>query len=159
MTVEFLEIIAKICAYAIAFFIWLIGGWDTLSQVLFGLMFLDFLSGMFVGYKTQNLNSKRAFKGLRKKLLILVILCGASLMHKLVPGLAFRTLVGLFYCANELLSIAENGARAGLPIPQKLKAALEQCKGDKCNTDSLKDKEKNIKPEDIKQEDFDNEIK
>ena len=138
MTVEFLEIIAKICAYAIAFFIWLIGGWDTLSQVLFGLMFLDFLSGMFVGYKTQNLNSKRAFKGLRKKL---------------------RTLVGLFYCANELLSIAENGARAGLPIPQKLKAALEQCKGDKCNTDSLKDKEKNIKPEDIKQEDFDNEIK
>ena len=145
MTVEFLEIIAKICAYAIAFFIWLIGGWDTLSQVLFGLMFLDFLSGMFVGYKTQNLNSKRAFKGLRKKLLIL--------------ELAFRTLVGLFYCANELLSIAENGARAGLPIPQKLKAALEQCKGDKCNTDSLKDKEKNIKPEDIKQEDFDKEIK
>ena len=76
----------------------------------------------------QNLNSKRAFKGLRKKLLILVILCGASLMHRLVPNLGFRTLVGIFYCATELLSIIENAAKAGVPISKKLKKALEQLK-------------------------------
>jgi len=79
----------------------------------------------------QNLNSKRAFKGLRKKLLILVILCGASLMHKLVPDLAFRTLVGMFYCATELLSIVENVAKVGVPIPNKLKKALEQLREEK----------------------------
>lgn len=121
----------KLGAYFIAFLIWLIGGWDTLAKVLFGLMFLDYLTGLIVGYKMQNLNSQRAFKGLRKKLLILVILCGASLMHKLVPDLAFRTLVGMFYCATELLSIVENVAKVGVPIPKKLKKALEQLREEK----------------------------
>lgn len=121
-------ILAKFGAYFIAFLIWLIGGFDTLAKVLFGLMLLDFATGLIVGYKMQNLNSKRAFKGLRKKLLILVILCGASLMHRLVPNLGFRTLVGIFYCATELLSITENAAKAGVPIPKKLKKALEQLK-------------------------------
>lgn len=123
-----MAILAKFGAYFIAFLIWLIGGFDTLAKVLFGLMLLDFATGLIVGYKMQNLNSKRAFKGLRKKLLILVILCGASLMHRLVPNLGFRTLVGIFYCATELLSIIENAAKAGVPIPKKLKKALEQLK-------------------------------
>ena len=123
--------LVKLGAYFIAFLIWLIGGWDTLAKVLFGLMFLDYLTGLIVGYKMQNLNSKRAFKGLRKKLLILVILCGASLMHKLVPDLAFRTLVGMVYCATELLSIVENVAKVGVPIPNKLKKALEQLREEK----------------------------
>ena len=123
--------LVKLGAYFIAFLIWLIGGWDTLAKVLFALMFLDYLTGLIVGYKMQNLNSKRAFKGLRKKLLILVILCGASLMHKLVPDLAFRTLVGMFYCATELLSIIENVAKVGVPIPNKLKKAFEQLREEK----------------------------
>ena len=123
--------LVKLGAYFIAFLIWLIGGWDTLAKVLFGLMFLDYLTGLIVGYKMQNLNSQRAFKGLRKKLSILVILCGASLMHKLVPDLAFRTLVGMFYCATELLSIIENVAKVGVPIPNKLKKALEQLREEK----------------------------
>ena len=123
--------LVKLGAYFIAFLIWLIGGWDTLAKVLFGLMFLDYLTGLIVGYKMQNLNSQRAFKGLRKKFLVLVILCGASLMHKLVPELAFRTLVGMFYCATELLSIIENVAKVGVPIPKKLKKALEQLREEK----------------------------
>ena len=123
--------LVKLGAYFIAFLIWLIGGWDTLAKVLFALMFLDYLTGLIVGYKMQNLNSQRAFKGLRKKLLVLVILCGASLMHKLVPDLAFRTLVGMFYCATELLSIIENVAKVGVPIPNKLKKALEQLREEK----------------------------
>ena len=123
-----MAILAKFGAYFIAFLIWLIGGFDTLAKVLFGLMLLDFATGLIVGYKMQNLNSKRAFKGLRKKLVILVILCGASLMHRLVPNLGFRTLVGIFYCATELLSIIENAAKAGVPISKKLKKALEQLK-------------------------------
>lgn len=124
-------LLVKLGAYFIAFLIWLIGGWDTLAKVLFGLMFLDYLTGLIVGYKMKNLNSQRAFKGLRKKLLVLVILCGASLMHKLVPDLAFRTLVGMFYCVTELLSIVENVAKVGVPIPKKLKKALEQLREEK----------------------------
>lgn len=146
----------KLGAYFIALLIWLIGGWDTLAKVLFGLMFLDYLTGILVGYRMKNLNSKRAYKGLRKKLLILVILCGASLMHKIVPDLGFRTLVGIFYCATELISIIENAAKAGVPIPNKLKVALEQCQGGECNSNYSE--QKNIKPH-INQEDFNEEIK
>ncbi|KYM48159.1 holin [Fusobacterium necrophorum subsp. funduliforme] len=110
----------------IGFLVWLIGGFDLLAKVLLTLMFLDYLTGLWVGYRQKNLNSKRAYKGLQKKFLILVLLCGASLMHKLVPGIGFRSLVGLFYCATEMLSIIENCAKCGVPIPKKLKKALEQ---------------------------------
>ncbi|EFS20615.1 toxin secretion/phage lysis holin [Fusobacterium gonidiaformans 3-1-5R] len=110
----------------IGFLVWLIGGFDLLAKVLLALMLLDFLTGLWVGYKQKILNSKRAYKGLQKKFLILVLLCGASLMHKLVPGIGFRSLVGLFYCATEMLSIIENCAKCGVPIPKKLKKALEQ---------------------------------
>ena len=123
-----MAILVKFGAYFIAFLIWLIGGFDTLAKVLFGLMLLDFATGLIVGYKIQNLNSKRAFKGLRKKLLILVILCVESLMHRIFHNLGFRTLFGIFYCSTELLSIIENAAKAGVPISKKLKKALEQLK-------------------------------
>ena len=112
----------------ISLIVWLIGGFDLLAKVLLALIVLDFLTGLWVGYKEKKLNSKRAFKGLKKKLLIMVILCGASLMHRLVPDLGFRILVGMFYCATELLSITENAAKVGVPIPKKLKKALEQLK-------------------------------
>lgn len=112
----------------ISFIVWLIGGFDLLAKVLLALIVLDFLTGLWVGYKEKKLNSQRAFKGLKKKLLIMIILCGASLMHRLVPDLGFRTLVGMFYCATELLSITENAAKVGVPIPKKLKKALEQLK-------------------------------
>ena len=96
-------ILTKICAYFVAFLIWLIGGFDTLAKVLIGLMLIDYASGVYAGYKLKNLNSKRAYKGIEKKLWILALLCGASLMHKLVPSIGFRSLVGIFYCATELL--------------------------------------------------------
>ena len=121
-----MAILTKICVYFVAFLIWLIGGFDTLAKVLIGLMLIDYASGVYAGYKLKNLNSKRAYKGIEKKLWILALLCGASLMHKLVPSIGFRNLVGIFYCATELLSIVENAAKAGVPIPKKLKKALEQ---------------------------------
>ena len=54
----------------IAFLVWLIGGFDLLASVLLALMFLDFLTGLWVGYRQKNLNSKRAYKGFQKKFLI-----------------------------------------------------------------------------------------
>lgn len=91
-----MAILTKICAYFVAFLIWLIGGFDTLAKVLIGLMLIDYASGVHAGYKLKNLNSKRAYKGIEKKLWILALLCGASLMHKLVPSIGFRSLVRYF---------------------------------------------------------------
>ena len=49
-------ILTKICAYFVAFLIWLIGGFDTLAKVLIGLMLIDYASGVYAGYKLKNLN-------------------------------------------------------------------------------------------------------
>ncbi len=117
----------------ISFILWTIGGFDLLIQSLITLIVLDYVTGLIIGYKNKNLNSKRAFMGFRKKFIILILVCAASVMHRLVPGIDFRTIVGLFYCSMEMLSIVENAGKLGVPIPTKLKKALEQCQDGNCN--------------------------
>jgi toxin secretion/phage lysis holin len=41
-------------------------------------------------------------------------------------GSVLRTAVIFFYLSNEGVSLLENAAHLGLPIPEKLKAVLEQ---------------------------------
>lgn len=52
----------------------------------------------------------------------------AALLDRLINNgdWIFKTLVCYFYIANEALSITENCAAIGLPIPNKIKEALEQ---------------------------------
>ncbi|MBR8701490.1 MULTISPECIES: phage holin family protein [unclassified Fusobacterium] len=106
----------------------LIGGFDILVSTLVLLMLIDYITGIICGYKTATLNSKRAYRGIKKKVMVLCILCGATLMNRLIPGVGIRDLVGIFYCATELLSIIENAEKIGVPIPEQLRKALEQCK-------------------------------
>ena len=51
--------LAAIYTSWITFIIWLVGGFDLLAKCLLALMFLDYLTGLWVGYKMQNLNSKK----------------------------------------------------------------------------------------------------
>lgn len=104
----------------------LIGGFDLLVEVLLWLMLLDYVSGLLVGFKDKSLNSARGYKGLRKKVMILAILCAATQFNRMVPNVELRAVVGLFYASLEVLSILENAGKLGIPIPKKLKRALEQ---------------------------------
>ena len=105
---------------------YLIGGFDVLVEVLLLLMALDYLTGLAVGFKQKTLNSQRGYKGLRKKVMIMAILCAAAQFNRIVPGIDFRSMVGMFYSTMEILSITENLGKLGLDIPPKLKRALEQ---------------------------------
>ena len=69
-------------------------------------------------------------KGLSKKFLIILILIGAVELDRLMSNgtWVFRTLVCYFYIANEGISLLENAGNLGLPVPEKLKAALAQLK-------------------------------
>lgn len=108
--------------------IYLVGGFDTLFRALLIMMALDYVTGVAKGFKNKNANSNRAYKGLRKKLIILVIIVAATQMDMILQGMGIRTLVLMFYVATEFLSILENAAILGIPIPEKLKVALEQCR-------------------------------
>ncbi len=100
---------------------------DLLIWTILTLMTLDYISGILVGYKEKTLNSKKGFKGLCKKVMILIIICCSSLISQILKNFALRDIVIIFYCSTEILSILENAGKIGVPIPQKLKEALEQC--------------------------------
>ena len=117
-----------IVAILATFFTYLFGSWDLALQVLIVFMILDYGTGVLYAYLTDQLNSEVGFKGLVKKCMILVVLIiGVMLDRILGTGTwMFRTLVAYFYIANEGISLLENVGNIGIPIPNKIRNALEQ---------------------------------
>ncbi|MDY4010289.1 MAG: phage holin family protein [Fusobacterium gastrosuis] len=126
--------IAMVWTSWISFLIWAVGGFDEALKILFFLMAVDFITGIWIAYKIETINSTRAYKGLTKKAYALILISCSAVVSKLIPNLGIRDMVIIFYTATEILSIIENGSRLGVPIPAKLKKALEQCRGDTCNS-------------------------
>ena len=122
------KVFNSIVAVVATFFTYLFGGWDIALIVLVAFMVLDYATGVIWAYIQKSLNSEIGFKGLVKKCMILVVLVVAVLLDRMInSGTAvFRTLVCYFYIANEGISLLENVSNLGLPIPDKLKVALEQ---------------------------------
>ncbi len=121
-----------IVALVATFFTYLFGSWDLALQVLIVFMALDYGTGVLYAFLNNQLNSEVGFKGLVKKLMILVVLIiGVMLDRILGTGTwVFRTLVCYFYIANEGISLLENVGNIGIPIPNKIRNALEQLNKD-----------------------------
>lgn len=109
---------------------YIFGGWDTVLIVLTIFMALDYLTGVLAAIYNKTLSSDIGFKGLLKKFTVLIVLIVAVLLDRLLNNdtWVFRTLVAYFYIANEAISLLENSARMGLPVPQKLLDILAQLK-------------------------------
>ena len=76
----------------------------------------------------KKLSSEIGFKGLCRKVLIFILVGAANIIDVQIigTGSVLRTAVIFFYISNEGLSLMENAGHLGLPIPEKLKAVLEQ---------------------------------
>ena len=111
----------------------LLGGWDIVLKTLVVLMAADYLTGLAKGYITKELSSVTGMKGILKKILILFILIVAVALDRALgtDNCMFRTLVAFFYISNESLSIIENATALGVPVPEAVKARLEQLKDNK----------------------------
>ncbi|MFV0402014.1 MAG: holin family protein [Oscillospiraceae bacterium] len=105
---------------------WL-GGLDSLLTALLALIALDYLTGLLKGVCNKNLSSEIGFQGIAHKVLTLLVVALAFVIETLV-GLNFplREIVITFFIANEGLSVLENVAEAGLPIPSVLRKLLLQ---------------------------------
>lgn len=115
------------------FFTYLFGGWDLALKILITFMVLDYVTGVIYAYVIKTLNGEVGFRGLIKKCMILaVLIVGVELDRMLGNGgtWVFRTLVAYFYIANEGISLLENISNLGVPIPNKIKTALEQLNND-----------------------------
>ena len=127
---QFLKYFRYIVAGAGTALTWLFGTWSTAIGVLILFMFLDYITGVLRAYVNKELSSDIGLHGIARKAVIFVVLIVAVALDRLLNtgNWVFRTLVCYFYIANEGLSLIENCASLGLPIPQKLKDALAQLK-------------------------------
>ena len=119
---------------------YLLGGLDGLMIALIIFMVLDYITGLMCAVIDKKLSSAVGFKGICKKVLILMLVGVANVVdiHIVGTGSALRSAVICFYLPNEGLSLLENAAHIGLPIPDKMKDVLAQLHGreDKNNTDA-----------------------
>lgn len=138
---------AGVIAFGSAIAFWM-GGLDLLLMVLTVMMALDFLTGLAKGIHNQTLSSEVCAKGIIRKVVMLIIVALAFLIEEVTGGtFPLREIVIMFFIANEGISILENAAAMGLPIPAKIKDTLIQLKGR-----STKEKEKFEIKIDIKEE-------
>ena len=105
-----------------------LGGMDGMLIALLVLMVLDYVSGIMCAIADKNLDSRIGFRGICKKVLTLMLVGVANIVdvHIVGTGSALRGAVICFYLSNEALSLFENAAHLGLPIPEKLKDVLAQ---------------------------------
>lgn len=107
---------------------WLLGGFDGFLYALIAFAVIDYITGVMCAISDKRLSSEVGFKGICRKVLIFVLVGIGNLVDVYVLGEAgvLRTAVIFFYLSNEGISLLENSAHLGLPIPQKLKSVLEQ---------------------------------
>ena len=115
-----------------------LGGMDGLMIALIIFMVLDYITGLMCAVIDKKLSSAVGFKGICKKVLILMLVGVANVVdiHIVGTGSALRSAVICFYLSNEGVSMLENAAHLGLPVPDKLKSILSQLhnRSDKDNT-------------------------
>ena len=107
---------------------WLLGGFDGFLYALIAFAVIDYITGVMCAISDKRLSSEVGFKGICRKVLIFVLVGIGNMVDVYVLGEAgvLRTAVIFFYLSNEGVSLLENSALLGLPIPQKLKSVLEQ---------------------------------
>ena len=105
-----------------------VGGMDGLLTALIIFMVIDYITGLMCAVADRKLSSAVGFKGICKKVLIIMLVGVAHIidLHVVGTGNALRSAVVCFYLSNEGVSLLENAAHLGLPIPEKMKSILAQ---------------------------------
>ena len=107
---------------------WFLGGCDGLLYALIAFVIIDYTTGVLCAISDHTLSSEVGFKGIAWKVIIFLLVGVGHIIDTQVigSGSILRTAVIFFYLSNEGVSLVENAAHLGLPVPEKLKAVLEQ---------------------------------
>lgn len=106
------------------------GDITTGLYILIAFMTIDFISGIVNASIEHQLDSTVAYKGIAKKVYILLLVALAHMGDVALKTDTLKNVVTFFYIANEGISILENASKIGLPIPSQIQNALKQLKGD-----------------------------
>ena len=105
-----------------------LGGCDGLLYTLLAFTAIDYITGVMCAVNDHTLSSEVGFRGICRKVLIFMLVGIANILDADVVGTGsvLRTAVIFFYISNEGVSLLENAAHLGLPVPEKIKTVLEQ---------------------------------
>ena len=107
---------------------WFLGGCDGLLYALIAFVVIDYITGVMCAINDHSLSSEVGFRGICRKVLIFLLVGIANILDVNVigAGSVLRTAVIFFYISNEGVSLMENAAHLGLPVPEKIKVVLAQ---------------------------------
>ena len=107
---------------------WFLGGCDGLLRALVVFIAVDYATGVMCAVADHRLSSEIGFRGICRKVLMFVLVGVGHVIDESVigNGSMLRTAVLFFYLSNEGISLLENAAHLGLPVPERLKDVLEQ---------------------------------
>ena len=125
--IKILQMIFTACGAWIGYFL---GGFDGLLYALVIFVVCDYITGVMCAIIDKKLNSETGAKGIIKKVVIFLLVGIGNILdiNVIKEGSAIRTAVIFFELSNEGISIIENAAKIGVPIPEKLQAVLLQLK-------------------------------
>ena len=111
---------------------WFLGGLDDLLYALVAFVVMDYITGLMVAILEKKVSSSIGSKGIFKKVLIFTFVGIGNIIDAniLQNGSAVRTAVLFFYLSNEGMSIVENAAKIGLPVPEHIKRIFVELKKD-----------------------------
>ena len=104
------------------------GGLDMLFSVLLVCILIDYVTGVLAALYEKRLHSEIGFRGILKKVMILLIVILAQMIGTAAGIEEVRDLVVGFYIANEGISVLENAGRMNVPVCKNLTQYLEQLK-------------------------------
>ena len=116
--------------------LYLLGGLDIALMTLLTAIVLDYVTALMRAYITNTINPQTGLKGLIKKIGYLVLVAVAVLVDRVTGDMgAIRTVVMYYFAVNECISILENCAVMGLPVPNILKRKLERLQEEEVSDD------------------------
>ena len=140
---EFWNVVQMVFAAVGGWLGYFLGGCDGLLYALLAFVVLDYITGVMCAAADRKLSSAVGFKGICRKVLIFALVGIGHLLDTQVigSGSVLRTAIIFFYISNEGVSLVENAAYLGLPIPSKLHKVLEQLHDRSEKEDEKKDGE------------------
>lgn len=124
-------------------------GQNAMLTTLILFMSMDYITGLMVSgifrrspkTETGGLQSKTGWKGLVKKVVILLLVIAAACIDLILDTTYIRNAVCIGFTCNELISILENAGLMGIPLPTALKNAVDLLQKKSNSEQSAKEKE------------------
>lgn len=116
-----------------------LGGIDKLLITLITMIVIDYVTGVIRAIYKKQISSAVGFKGIMKKILMLLIVGLSVTLQNILPaGVPLREITILFFIANEGFSILENASEL-IPLPEKIRSVLAQIQQKSANSAKGKD--------------------